>query len=112
MTDFPIMRPAPIELTTDPMGSIMANSGKHLRNSVAAAFEMIGGTQALAEWAQVNKGDFYTKLMPKLIVKEIQVDDRRSIDDMVLELDGVALPPQKAREEAVDAEFDDVHEYE
>lgn len=112
MTDLPALRPAPMELMVDPMGSIMANSGRHLRNAVAAAFEMIGGTQALAEWAQTNKGDFYTKLMPKLIVKEIQVDDRRSIDDMVLELDGVALPPRKEAEKVVDADWESPEDYE
>lgn len=105
MTDLPALRPAPMELMVDPMGSIMANSGRHLRNAVAAAFEMIGGTQALAEWAQTNKGDYYTKLLPRLLPKEIIVDDRRSVDDIINEMDGGAPVPQELPDSAIDAEF-------
>lgn len=111
MADFPLMRPAPLELTTDPMGSIMANSGKHLRNAVAAAFEMIGGTEELAKWAQTNKGDFYTKLMPKLIVKEIEVSDKRSVDDLILELDGHTPPAARPAEKVVDADWENPEDY-
>lgn len=110
MTEAALLPPPTMPVVGDGMGAVVANSGRHLRNAIVTAFDMIGGVAALADWAQTNRTDFYTKLMPKVIPKEVLVDDRRSVDDLILELDGTPLPPRRA-ENVVDGEFEDVQDY-
>lgn len=47
------------------------------RQQAEAVFEMIGGTERMADWADKNPGEFYTKVWPKLIEK-IDPRDRGS----------------------------------
>lgn len=75
----------------DPEGVIIANAGKHARNAVLTAFEMMGGTAGLVTWAQrnaANETDFYTKLFPKVIQKEVEVSKQGSIEDVLNVIDG------------------------
>lgn len=69
-------------------GSIYENAGKYARGAVLYAFENIGGADALADWARENPDDFYTKLFPKIITKEVDVQDNRGVDELLTVLDG------------------------
>ena len=69
-------------------GAIYENAGKYARGAVLYAFEAVGGPQGLAEWAQDNPDAFYTKMFTKIITKEVEVTDRRGIDELLDALDG------------------------
>lgn len=69
-----------------PDGTIMTNASKYGRLSVLAAYEMLGGTLAFANWAKDNETDFYTKLLPKIIQKDVEVNTGNSIDELVRKL--------------------------
>lgn len=88
MTDLPFRQPTTRHL---PMGGgdgqLMLSAGKYARQAVLTAFEMIGGVQALAEWAEDNRGEFYTKLFTKTITRETEVEHRGSLEDYLDELD-------------------------
>ena len=94
-----------------PNGEVLALGGKHIRTAIASVFEALGGATGLEAWARSSgdrMDDFYTKLMPKIIPKEHIVDDRRSVDDLILELDGgvpASLAPQP--QNVVDADFEE-----
>jgi len=69
-------------------GRIAESAGKYARGAVLYAFEAIGGAEALAGWAKDNENDFYTKLFPKIITKEVEVTDKRGVDELLDALDG------------------------
>lgn len=99
--------------TGDGHGAILANGGRQIKHAIATVFEALGGADGLEAWAR-SSGDrldsFYEKLMPKLIPKEVTVDDRRSVDDLILELDAQPATFTPQPQEAVDAEFDEHYE--
>lgn len=66
---------------------------------VLSAFEMIGGLPRMANWADQNPTDFYTKLFPKMISRSQQVDvsGTLTIDDAITRL-----------ERMEDADYDEV----
>jgi hypothetical protein len=88
-----------------PDGTIMINASKYARNAVLTAFEMIGGTEELANWGRDNKTDFYTKLFGKTIQKDIEVGSKDDIESL---LDRVDPRQQKELEDemTIDAEFE------
>lgn len=55
---------------------------------VLSVFEQIGGVARMADWADQNPTDFYTKSFGKLIAKSMQVDHSGSIsiDDAISRL--------------------------
>lgn len=69
-------------------GEIFGAVGKYARGAVLFAFERMGGPEELAVWATENKSDFYTKLFPKIIARESEVQHTRSVDDIMDLLDG------------------------
>lgn len=69
-------------------GTIYENVGKYARGAVLFAFDQIGGPGALADWARKNPDDFYTKLFPKIITKEVEVTEKRGVDELLDVLDG------------------------
>ena len=71
----------------DNRGAIMTNVGKYARDSVLTAYEMIGGHGAFAEWAEENKGEFYTKIYPKIIGREVELKADDSIESLLDKLD-------------------------
>ena len=73
--------------SVDNHGNIMSNVGRYARENVMIAFEMIGGVDAFAAWAEDNKTDFYTKLFPKIIGKEIEIKAHDSIETLLEKLD-------------------------
>jgi hypothetical protein len=69
---------------------------------VLSVFEMIGGAPRMAQWADDNPTDFYTKLLPKVISRSQQVDvsGTITIDDAINRLERL--------DEAIDADFTEV----
>lgn len=58
---------------------------------VMSCFEQIGGLDRMANWADENPTDFYTKLFPKMISRSQQVDisGTLTIDDAITRLEGM-----------------------
>lgn len=81
----------------------MVNAGRYSRGAVAMAFEMIGGVESFAEWAEENKGDFYTKMFTKLIGRETEVKQSDDVESLLDALDGEAT-------DITDAEIVEVEE--
>lgn len=75
-------------------GQIVRHIGKHARQAVATAFEMNGGVQAFADWAAANPDDFYTKLFPKIITREVDDAQEASIEARLEKIR--ELPPPRA----------------
>lgn len=69
-------------------GEIYRQVGKYARGAVLYAFEQVGGPQGLADWAEQNPDEFYTKLFPKIIARESEVQHVRGVDDLMDLLDG------------------------
>lgn len=71
---------------------------------VLSTFEMIGGLERMATWADSNPTDFYTKLFPKLISRSQQVDvsGTLTIDDAITRLD--------AQGDMIDGQYTEVSE--
>lgn len=99
----------------DGHGAIIAHGGAQIKHAIATVFEALGGADGLLEWAKSSpdrKDQFYTKMAMKLIPKEHVVDDRRSVDDLILELDsGPSATPAPVIENVVDAEFENEDYY-
>ena len=74
--------------------------GRYAGALVLSTFEMIGGLPRMAQWADDNPTDFYTKLFPKMISRSQQVDvsGTLTIDDAISKLERQEEPP-------IDAEF-------
>ena len=75
-----------VECAAAPDGTIMTQTSKYGRLAALAVFEMIGGTRALAEWAQRNPTDFYTKIFTKTISKEVEISAATGVDAIVKQL--------------------------
>ncbi len=72
-------------------GVLTAFSGKYARNVALAVVHMSGGAEGLLAWKNrnpANETDFWTKIFPKTIQKEVEVSDRRSIEDVLAAIDG------------------------
>jgi len=100
MTDTPpasnFINPAALQLQRQaaelpgiaPNGEFFATVGrKYLKNAGLAVFEMLGGVDSFAVWAEKNKSDFYTKIYPKLLDKSVEITDLRTIEDVISDLD-------------------------
>lgn len=74
----------------DEDGAVMVAAGKHARNAVLSVFEMKGGARGLFDWTNKsaqNEADYYTKIFPKTIQKEVEVSDKRGIEDVLSAID-------------------------
>jgi hypothetical protein len=69
---------------------------------VMSCFEQMGGLPRMAEWADGNPTDFYTKLFPKMISRSQQVDvsGTLTIDDAITRLERLGGP--------IEAEFTEI----
>jgi hypothetical protein len=65
------------------------NMPKYASSEVMGVYEMIGGTKAMAAWAEENQGDFYTKLFGKLVAapKQLEVSGKISVEEIIKILD-------------------------
>jgi hypothetical protein len=87
----------------DADGAVIAHAGRYARECVLTAFEMIGGVERMADWADKNPGEFYTKLFPKVISKEVEVTASEGIEELLLRLDS---KEHQTPEPAVDADYE------
>lgn len=69
-------------------GEIYKSVGKYARSAVLFAFENMGGPEKLAEWAEENPDEFYTKLFPKIIARESEVTHHKTVDQLMDVIDG------------------------
>ena len=81
-------------------GELVVPAGRYSRGAVICAFEMIGGLEAFAAWAQDNEEAFYTKLFGKTIGREVEHKKADDVEDILKILDGEA-------EDITDAEYVD-----
>lgn len=81
---------------------VIAHAGRYARECVLIAFEMIGGVERLADWADKNPSEFYTKIFTKTITKEVEVSASEGIEDLLLRLDSA----ERHREPVEDAEWE------
>lgn len=73
-----------------PEGNLLVHASARLRtNIVDTVFQMIGGTERLADWAAKNPGEFYTKIWGKGMSKPItvEVQDADSLEALLAALD-------------------------
>lgn len=63
--------------------------GKYAGAIVLSVFEQMGGLPMMVDWAEQNRTDFYTKLMPKLIQRSTAVEHSGTltIDDAINRLE-------------------------
>lgn len=59
---------------------------------VLSCFEQIGGLPRMAQWADTNPTDFYTKLFPKMITRSsaVEVSGQIGLDDALSRLENVS----------------------
>ena len=76
--------------TVNQAGELMVNAGRYSRGAVIAAFEMIGGMDTFANWADENQSEFYTKLFGKTIGREMETKSSDSVEEYLKILDGEA----------------------
>lgn len=68
-------------------GAVMEHMGKYSRSVVRSVFESIGGIERMAEWADENPGEFYTKMFAKTITRETEVSTTEGVDALLDRLD-------------------------
>lgn len=94
MSDNSDKLPVVREIGTIPMISAeqYQHVGRFAGAVVLSVFEQIGGAKRMAEWADDNPTDFYTKLFPKMIARSQQVDvsGTITIDDAINRIEGAA----------------------
>jgi len=69
-------------------GELTVNAGRYSRAAVVMAFEMIGGIETFAQWAEENPDEFYTKMFGKMIGRETEQTSSDDVEDMLNVLDG------------------------
>jgi hypothetical protein len=90
----------------DADGAVIPHAGRYARECVLIAFEMIGGVDRMASWANENPSEFFTKLYPKVITREVELNASRGMEDLLAELDA----RERSRTPAEDAEYEIVDE--
>jgi hypothetical protein len=85
----PARRSGPLSNMPSIDPALYSNVGRYAGAAVMTVFEQIGGTKAMAEWAEENPTDFYTKLFPKIInsPKQLEVSGKISVEEIVKALD-------------------------
>ena len=61
---------APLTSMSD--GFVFPSDLGSARRNIEAVAEMIGGTERLADWADKNPGEFFTKVYPKIIERHVK----------------------------------------
>lgn len=82
-----------------PKGS--KNRYTHLRDSFLDAFEMIGGTKALAEWGKTHKKDFFqmvTRMLPSNVKAQIDLNQKQTYN-ISIKVTGNGHKPEEQEEE-------------
>lgn len=58
------------------------------RRSVNFVYEALGGDLGYAVWASENKTDFYNKHYAKTLERQVEINDKRGIEDYIDIIDG------------------------
>jgi hypothetical protein len=74
-----------------PDGAVIQHTGRYAREAVLTAFNMIGGVDRLADWADKNPGEFFTKLMPKVITREVDIGTGEGVEELLRQLDAKTI---------------------
>ncbi len=90
---------------------MLPHAGRYARESVLLAFEMIGGVERMASWADAHPTEFFTRLYTKVITRELEVSASQGVEDLLARLDGQsahppALPPHAPRPEPQEADYE------
>lgn len=72
---------------TDADGQLYQHVGRYAGRMVLTAFDMIGGVDRLADWADKNPGEFFTKVFPKVIAKPHEVGVSEGVEALLERLD-------------------------
>lgn len=72
---------------TDADGQLYQHVGRYAGRMVLTAFDMIGGVDRFAAWAESNPSDFYTKVFPKVIAKPHEVGVSDGVESLLERLD-------------------------
>lgn len=72
---------------TDADGQLYQHVGRYAGRMVLTAFDMIGGVDRLADWADKNPGEFFTKVFPKVIAKPHEVSVSEGVENLLERLD-------------------------
>lgn len=69
----------------------ISHIGRYANAMVLACFEQMGGLPSMVDWAQQNRNDFYTKVMPKIVMRSTAVEHSGSvsIDDAILGINAI-----------------------
>jgi hypothetical protein len=70
----------------DADGAVIQHAGRYARECVLVAFEMIGGVERMADWADKNPGEFYTKLYAKTITRDTELHTSEGVEDLLAKL--------------------------
>lgn len=71
----------------DTDGAVIQHAGRYARECVLTAFEMIGGVDRMAHWAEKNPTEFYTRLFGKVVTREVEIQPGSGIEDLLAALD-------------------------
>lgn len=82
-------------------GAVMENMGKFSRGVVRSVFESIGGVERMAEWADENPAEFYTKIFAKTITRETEISASEGVEALLERLDAA-----EDAGEIIDADFE------
>lgn len=70
-----------------PTGDIVLSAGKRARQEIMTVYFLNGGTDWLAQWAQQNPSEFFTKMFGKMIIKEVEHQVDESVETLLDRLD-------------------------
>lgn len=89
-------------------GEAFSHVGRYAGAVVLACFEQIGGLQRMAQWADQNPTDYYTKIFGKVVQRSVSADisGTVTIDDAISRLESNSQP--RRIEHIQDAEFYDL----
>jgi len=73
----------------DSKGALVIPAGKFARNAVLCVYEMLGGHERFAAWADENEEVFYTKMFSKTIGREVELPKKPDddVEDILTLLD-------------------------
>lgn len=71
----------------DSDGALYQHVGRYAGRMVLTAFDMIGGVDRLADWANKNPGEFFTKVFPKVITKPHEIGVSDGVEALLERLD-------------------------
>lgn len=68
-------------------GELVVPAGRYARSAIVCVFEMIGGLETFAQWAEDNQGEYYTKMFGKTIGREVEHKNVDDVEDILKILD-------------------------